>query len=253
MVDVEVWFAKSGFSWRSWLLPAVPSIASRIFVSTLRPTEELIAPFRGAPAGNVCDAMDRLGAMDYRIKPLVPSLHLFGSALTVRTRPGDNLIVWNAVDVAQPGDVLVIATYGHAAVSTFGENVVKAAKTKGLAGIVCDGLCRDAAGIRATGLPTFALGCVPSSPGKDGPGEIGGSVRCGGIAVQSGDLIVGDEDGVVVVPYGDLAAVGARLAAIAAKEARMETDLAAGKILPGWVDAVLEERGCDIVDLAGGG
>jgi 4-hydroxy-4-methyl-2-oxoglutarate aldolase len=75
--------------------------------------------------------MDRLGAMDYRIKPLVPSLHLCGPALTVRTRPGDNLMVWKAVDIAQSGDVLVIATYDHSTVSTFGENVVKAAKTKG--------------------------------------------------------------------------------------------------------------------------
>jgi 4-hydroxy-4-methyl-2-oxoglutarate aldolase len=234
-------------------LTTVPSIASRIFVGTLRPPAELIAPFRGTPAGNVCDAMDRLGAMDYRIKPLAPSLHLCGPALTVRTRPGDNLLVWKAVDIAQPGDVLVIATYEHSTVSTFGENVVKAAKTKGIAGIVCDGLCRDISGIRATGLPTFAIGSVPSSPGKDGPGEIGGAVSCGGIAVHSGDLIVGDEDGIVVVPYGDLATVGARLAAIAAKEARMEADLAAGMILPSWVDTVLEERGCEVVDLTSRG
>ncbi len=230
-------------------MAAVPSIVSRIFVNTPRPEESLMTPFRAAPAGNVCDAMDRLGAMDYRIKPLDPAGRLCGPALTVRTRPGDNLMVWKAVDIAQPGDVLVIATYGFATTSTFGENVVKAAKAKGLAGIVSDGLCRDVSGIRATGLPTFALGSVPSSPGKDGPGEIGGPVSCGGVAVQSGDLVVGDEDGVVIVPLGDLAVIGERLGAIAAKEARMEADLAAGMILPGWVDAVLEERGCETVDL----
>ena len=135
-------------------MAAVPSIPSRIFINTRRPDESLIAPFRTAPAGNVCDAMDRMGAMDYRIKPLDPNSRLCGPALTVRTRPGDNLMVWKAIDVARPGDVLVISTYEYTAASTFGENVAKAAALKGLAGIVCDGVCRDASGIRATGLPT---------------------------------------------------------------------------------------------------
>jgi 4-hydroxy-4-methyl-2-oxoglutarate aldolase len=225
------------------------TIGFRIMLNTPRPSVELIAPFRAAPAGNVCDAMDRLGAMDYRIKPLDPSSRLCGPALTVRARPGDNLMVWKAVDVAQPGDVLVIATYGFTTTSTFGENVVKAARTKGVAGIVCDGLCRDATGIRATGVPTFVRGAVPSSPGKDGPGEIGGPVSCGGVAVQPGDLVVGDEDGVVVVPLADIAAVGERLIAIEAKEAKMAADLAAGMTMPSWVDAVLNDKGCETIDL----
>jgi regulator of RNase E activity RraA len=226
------------------------TVGFRIFVNTPRPAEALIAPFRDAPAGNVCDAMDRLGAMDYRIKPLDPSSRLCGPALTVRTRPGDNLMVWKAIDLAQPGDVLVIGTYGFTTTSTFGENVVKAAKAKGVAGFVCDGMCRDASGIRATGLPAFVLGCVPSSPSKDGPGEIGGSISCGGVAVHPGDVIVGDEDGVVVVPMGDLATVGERLSAIAAKEVRMQADIDAGRLVPGWVDEVLREKGCETIDLA---
>jgi regulator of RNase E activity RraA len=86
---------------------ATSTIGFRTFVNTPRPSEDLIAPFRDAPAGNVCDAMDRLGAMDYRLKPLDPASRLCGPALTVRTRPGDNLMVWKAVDVARPGDVLV--------------------------------------------------------------------------------------------------------------------------------------------------
>lgn len=226
-------------------------VGFRIILNTPRPAEELIAPFRDAPTGNVCDAMDRLNALDYRIKPLDPTSRLCGPALTVRTRPGDNLMVWKALDVARPGDVLVVATYGFTATSTFGENVVKVAKAKGLAGIVSDGLCRDVSGIRATGLPAFALGAVPSSPGKDGPGEIGGPVSCGGAAVRPGDLVVGDEDGVVVVPLTDLAAVGARLVAIAEKEARTEADIDAGILIPAWVDAVLAEKGCETREIAG--
>jgi regulator of RNase E activity RraA len=228
---------------------ASPStLGFRIHLNTPRPEPEITAGFRDVPAGNVCDAMDRLGAMDHRIKPLNPDWHLSGPALTVRTRPGDNLMVWKALDVARPGDVLVVATYGYGTTSTLGEIVVMTAKALGLAGIVCDGMCRDASGIRATGLPTFVVGSVPSSPGKDGPGEIGGPVSCGGAVVRSGDIIVGDEDGVVVVPLSDAPAVLERLKAIEDKEARMLANIQAGRLIPEWVDQVLEEKGCEIID-----
>jgi regulator of RNase E activity RraA len=224
------------------------TIGFRVFLNTPRPGPAIIARFQGVPTGNVCDAMDRLGAMDHRIKPLSPDWHLSGPALTVRTRPGDNLMVWKALDVAQPGDVLVIATYGYATASTFGELVTMTAKAKRLAGIVCDGMCRDASGIRATGLPTFVTGTVPSSPGKDGPGEIGGPVSCGGVAVHPGDMIVGDEDGVVVVPLADAPAVVERLSAIEQKEARMLSNIQAGRLIPEWVDEVLQDKDCEVID-----
>ena len=226
---------------------AAATFGCRIHLNSGRPAADLVLGFQGVPTGNVCDAMDRMSAMDYRIKPLAPDSVLAGPALTVRTRPGDNLMVWKAIDVAQPGDVLVIATDEFLTASTFGERVVAAAKAKGLAGIVCDGMCRDASGIRATGLPTFVLGTVPSSPGKDGPGEIGGAVACGGLAVHSGDLIVGDEDGVVVVPLADAPAVLERLKAVKQKEAQMVADLAAGRLVPDWVDAALAAKGCEII------
>lgn len=225
-----------------------PVLGFRITLNTPRPQAEIVAGFRDVPAGNVCDAMDRLGAMDYRIKPLAPESHLSGPALTVRTRPGDNLMVWKALDVARPGDVLVIATYGYTTASTFGELVVMTAKAKGLAGIVCDGMCRDVAGIRATGLPTFVAGSVPSSPGKDGPGEIGGPVSCAGAVVCPGDILVGDEDGVVVVPLVDAPAVLQRLKGIQEKEAHMLANLQAGRLIPEWVDQVLQDKGCEIKD-----
>jgi len=223
------------------------TIGFRIYQNTLRPAPGLVAHFKGVPTGNVCDAMDRMGAMDYHIKPLAPASMVAGPALTVRTRPGDNLMVWKAIDVAQPGDVLVIATYDYHTASTFGERLVAAARAKGLAGIVSDGMCRDASGIRATGLPTFVIGSVPSSPGKDGPGEIGAAVSCGGIVVNSGDLIVGDEDGVVVIPLADAPAVVERLKAVYEKEAHMAADLAAGRLVPDWVDAALAAKGCEII------
>jgi regulator of RNase E activity RraA len=173
--------------------------------------------------------MDRFGAMDYRIKPLDPGYHLSGPALTVRTRPGDNLMIWKAIDIAKPGDVLVIGAYGFTTTGCMGDLVVTVAKAKGVAGIVCDGLCRDTAGIRATELPTFVMGSVPSSPGKDGPGEIGGPISCGGVAVHSGDIIVGDEDGVVVVPQADAPAVVERLKQIEENEERRLAEIQAGQ------------------------
>ena len=219
----------------------------RIHPPLPRPDPALIDAFREVPTGQVCDAMDRLGALDWRIKPLSPESAVCGPALTVRTRPGDNLMVWKAVDVAKPGDVLVIATYEHTVTSTFGEFVVRAARAKGVAGIVCDGLCRDLSGIRATGLPTFVLGASPAAPGKDGPGEIGGRVACGGVVVEPGDIVVGDEDGVVIVPLVDAAAVATALQAVRAKEAGMQANQAAGKWVPEWVDRRLEELGCEIL------
>lgn len=228
-------------------MPGTSLIGFRIHQSTPRPGEALLQAFRNTPTGQVCDAMDRLGALDWRIKPLSPESSLCGPALTVRTRPGDNLMVWKAVDVAQPGDVLVIATYGHTVTSTFGEFVVKAAKAKGVAGIVCDGMCRDLSGIRATGLPTFVLGASPAAPGKDGPGEIGGRVSCGGVVVEAGDIIVGDEDGVVVVPLADAKAVALALDAVRQKEASMQANLDAGQLIPEWVDKRLADLGCELL------
>jgi regulator of RNase E activity RraA len=142
----------------------------------------------------------------------------------------------------------VIATYEFSTTASVGELTVLAAKAKGLAGIVCDGMCRDISGIRATGLPVFVAGAVPSSPGRDGFGEIGGEVSCGGAVVNPGDVIVGDEDGVVVVPLHDAAAVVDKLASIQANEAANLARIRSGKLVPEWVDEVLASKGCEFID-----
>jgi len=113
-------------------------------------------------------------------------------------------------------------------------------------------MCRDASGIRATGLPVFAAGLVPSSPGKDGPGEIGAPVVCGGVVVCPGDILVGDEDGVVVVPRADAPEVAARLGAIRQKEEKMLARIRAGQPIPEWVDEFLAQKGCEVIDKAWG-
>jgi regulator of RNase E activity RraA len=222
-------------------------VGFRIYTNTPHPEEAQINAFRGVPTGNIADAMDRMGAMDYRIKPISNNTTLCGPALTVRTRPGDNLMVWKALEVATPGDVLVIATYDYPTASTFGEFVVMAAKAKGLAGIVSDGMCRDVTGIRATNLPVFAAGTVPSSPQKDGPGEIGGPVSCGGLVVHPGDMVVGDEDGVVVVPLADIQAVLGNLKVVREKEAHMRAMLKKGFWIPEGINEILSRKEYEVV------
>jgi 4-hydroxy-4-methyl-2-oxoglutarate aldolase len=220
----------------------------RVFRNVSRPTAELIAPFKNVPTGNVCDAMDRFGALDYQIKPLDPTSHLCGTAITIRTRPCDNLAIYQALELAQPGDVLVIQTYDYTAGSVIGDLVVNNAKRRGLAGIVTDGLVRDASGIRAIGLPVFARGLSPASPFKDGGAEINGAISCGGVAVHPGDLIVGDEDGVVVVPQVDLQAVAERLQGVFAKESKMLAAIESGQLTnPAMLDR-LAEVGVEFVD-----
>jgi regulator of RNase E activity RraA len=221
--------------------------ALRVYLNIERPASNLIEPFAHVPTGNICDAMDRFGAMDYHIRPLDPAMRLCGPALTVRTRPGDNLAIYQALEVAQPGDILVISTYDYQVGSTFGDLVVNNAKRRGIGGIVCDGLCRDASGIRAVGLPVFVRGLSPSSPFKDGPGEINGPISCGGVSVQPGDVIAGDEDGVVVVPARDLQLVAERLKAVIQKEEKMLADLEAGKLKSEAVASLLESRGVEFI------
>jgi regulator of RNase E activity RraA len=157
-------------------------------------------------------------------------------------------MIWKAIDIAKPGDILVIGTYGFTTTCCMGDMVVMAAKAKGVAGMVSDGLCRDTAGIRATGLPTFVVGSTPSSPGKDGPGEVGGPISCGGVAVNSGDIIVGDEDGVVVVPQADVPAVLERLKQIEEREVRRLADIQAGRLIPASIDETLKARGCEFIE-----
>lgn len=219
----------------------------RVFRKITRPARELVAPFADAPTGNVCDAMDRFGAMDYHIKPIDPAARMCGVALTIRTRPGDNLAIYQALELAQAGDVLVIQTYDHTVGSTIGDLVVNNAKRRGLAGIVCDGLVRDASGIRAIGLPVFARGLSPSSPFKDGGAEINGAISCGGVAVHPGDCVVGDEDGVVVVPQGDLAATAERLQGVFEKEAKMLAAIEAGQLTNQAMLKRLEEVGVEFI------
>lgn len=213
-----------------------------------RPPEQLVAPFREFYTCNVDDALGRFSAMHYSIKPVAPNMKMAGTAITVKIRPCDNLLIYKALEIAQPGDVLVIACYEYETNAVWGDLTSMIGKAKGLAGVVTDGMVRDIKGLREVGLPIFARGLTPNSPQKDGPGEINVPVSCGGVIVNPGDILVGDEDGVVVVPKADAEAVIERTRGILAKEEKTVADIQAGRLIPDWVNKTLAEKGCQIIE-----
>ena len=186
-----------------------------------RPDKALIEAFRGAQTSHLADAMDGRGALDYRIKPLDPlNASFVGPALTAFAYPADIVAMFGALSEAEPGDVIVVANDGYTRTAVFGDIAAGMMKNKGVAAFVTDGLARDKAGIVATGLPVFCQGIQPNSPAMNGPGVVGAAITLGDVHVEPGDVIVGDADGVVVIPAGKLRLVLDRLAQVRAAEAR---------------------------------
>lgn len=188
-----------------------------------RPDAAEVEALRDVPTGFVVDALGGAGALDYRIKPAIAGQSRFtGVALTCDCGPADNLALCAALESVRPGDVLVAATGGHTGCAVTGDLVVGMARNGGAVGFVTDGCVRDLPGLRAVGLPAFAVGVTPNSPARSGPGTVGAPVVVGGVRVASGDVVVADDDGVVIVPRERLAEVLARLPAIRAAEAGMD-------------------------------
>ena len=155
------------------------------------------------PTGNVADnnnTASRQGVMDSGIKPVNPAWHMLGRAVTVKCQPGDDLAIHQGIYAARPGDVLVCDLHGYDQAGHFGDIMALACKVRGLAGIVLDGSCRDSEDIKALGFPVFSRGFNPSGTVKASPTQINVPVVCGGITVHPGDIVLGDCDGIVVVP-----------------------------------------------------
>jgi 4-hydroxy-4-methyl-2-oxoglutarate aldolase len=183
-----------------------------------RPPAKLVERFRGAPTSFIVDAMGGTGALDWRIKPLV-GRSLVGVALTCDCGPLDNLAFMAALADCRPGDVLVVATGGHVGAAVTGDLLIGVARNRGAAGFVTDGLVRDLDDLETIGLPVYAMGVTPNSPQRRGPGSVGLPVVCGGVLVASGDVVVGDRDGVVVVPRARISATLDSLEQVKAMEA----------------------------------
>jgi 4-hydroxy-4-methyl-2-oxoglutarate aldolase len=194
-----------------------------------RPSRELMAKLEGAQTGHIIDALEGRGALDHCVKPVdAEHAHFVGPALTCEAGANDNLAILAALVIAKPGDVIIAACDAHSATAVVGDNVVMMAKNKGVAAIVIDGMARDRDGIVPVGLPVFARGITPNSCVRSGPGRIGLPIVCGGVAVQAGDVLVGDRDGVVVIPRGDVETVIGRLDEIRRAEDATQARIRAG-------------------------
>ncbi len=214
----------------------------RIFTDVPRVSPEMVEAFRGKAAANVADAMGRFHFMDPGIVSRT-GLPLCGAAVTVNARPGDNLMVHKALEVAGPGDVVVVCTHGNTTSAVFGELMGHTAVGAGLGGIVVDGAIRDVDGLKALGLPAFSRTVTPGSCDKDGPGEINVPVSCGSTVVMPGDLIVGDEDGVSVVPREDVTAVLEAVSTLEGREKRRIVAIEAGELFKAEIDETLRAKG----------
>lgn len=178
------------------------NIGMRINTKINRPAKELISQFEHLPVPVIADNMNRMFCMNSTIRPF-NNKPLLGPAFTIRTRPGDNLLVHKALDLAEPGDILVVDAQGDLTNAIIGELMVLYAQKRNLGGFIIDGAIRDIGAIGNLDIPVYAAGVNPRGPYKDGPGEINVSVNCGGAVVNPGDILVGDQDGIVVINPAD--------------------------------------------------
>ena len=213
-----------------------------------RPDAARLAAFRGVATGFVVDALGREGAIDHRIRPVWDGPAFVGAAVPVATTARDNLAPYAALSFAQPGDVMMIATGEFETASVTGDIMIGMMRNAGLVAAVTDGLARDVEGIIEVGIPVYARGLSANSPFKHGPGRIGLPITLGGVVVEAGDIVVGDRNGVVVVPSWRIDEAIAALADVRVKEREMDALVRSGATAPAWLDARLAAADIRFVD-----
>ncbi|HEY9225001.1 MAG TPA: RraA family protein, partial [Gemmatimonadaceae bacterium] len=223
----QLWRMKLGFR----ILPAPPPVDAAI-----------VERFRGLASSNVADAMGRFNYMGPEIRSR-SGFPLCGRAVTVLCRPADNLMVHKALQLAEPGDIVVVATCGSTATAVFGELMCHTAAAKKLGGIIVDGAIRDVGGIAKLGFPAFSRHVSPGGCDKDGPGEINVPISCGGVVVMPGDIIVGDDDGVAVVPSAHAAEVLALVDGLMSREKKRVAEIQGGALYKSEIDDTLRKHG----------
>ena len=210
----------------------------------VRPSQKKVRQLQGALTGNIADCMGGRGALSHSIKPLSGApkgmCKMVGVALTCLNSPCDQLGFMGALSIAKPGDIIVAATEACTSTAVVGDLMLGIAKNAGVLGVVTDGAVRDLEGIFNVNLPVFASAINPDSPSRTGPGSAGLAINIGGRMVRSGDIIVADRDGVVVVPYELLDSVISKLRDVQMAEENMERKIKNGLKMPESWKAFLE-------------
>jgi len=227
----------------------MPTVGFRITSQFRRASQELVHRAAALPTSNIGDVMNRVQCMSPEIRPFgKPGVPLAGSALPVKSRPADNLMLHKALALAQPGDVVVVDGGSGTTHALIGELMTLYAINRGVAGIIIDGPVRDSGTLAQLAFPIYAIGATPAGPYKDGPGEIGFPVTCGGVTINPGDILVGDEDGIVVIPLAQAQEIITAAEALHHKEEGIMADIMAGTWDRSWIDQALKAKGCKFLD-----
>ena len=226
------------------------SIGNRVYLKRSLPAKELVERFSKLPAANVADCMSRTSALSPEIKlQSSPENRMCGVALTVKARAGDNLMLHQALNMAQEGDVIVLSNEGDRSRAIMGEIMYKyLADFKKVAGIVIDGPIRDLDVIAHEKCPIYATGSTPGGPFKEGPGEVNVPISIGNIAVAPGDVVLGDRDGVIIIPKKDAAGLIDKAEANAAADSAKVQKASSGSADRSWVDRTLEAKDVEYID-----
>ena len=226
------------------------SVGNRIFTKRQMPDKTLIERLAQIPAANIADTMGRSCAMHPRIRLMSGFSGIFaGPALTVKARAGDNLFIHQALDMAEPGDVIVVSNEEDQRRSLMGEIMFTyAMNQRRLGGLVLDGPVRDVDALRAMSLPVYATGSTPGGPYKEGPGEINVPIACGGVSVNPGDIILGDLDGIIVIPQKDAQAVLEAAEELHKADASKVLAAQNGTANRAWVMKTLESKKTEFID-----
>ncbi len=222
------------------------NVGFRQYNNIKRADRALVELFKGIPTPNIDDNMNRMfslrGLKPYNKTPLL------GTAFTVRVPAGNNLMFNRAIDLAQPGDVIVVDGGGYMERALCGEIMMTYAKSRGIAGFIINGCIRDVEATAEIDFPVYALGQNPNGPMKNGPGEINTPVVCGGMVIMPGDILVGDADGLVVIRPEDAAEVAGKAVKQNEGEKKLLETIAEGKWDRSGFAVTLANLGCEIID-----
>lgn len=222
------------------------NLGFRVLPIEKKASKELIEKYRDVVTPHVSDNLNRLYSFSNLFRPYHMGGRLIGTAVTVKTRPGDNLLIHKAIDMSGPGDVIVVEAGGDTTNALFGEIMLRLCQKRGISGVILDGAMRDISAFEKDNFPIYAKGVTHRGPYKDGPGEVNVNIALDGTIVKPGDIIIGDEDGIVCVPLEQAEDIIKLVKNQEKKEIEMLQSIEEGKADRSWVNQTLKERGCII-------